>query len=78
MPRSLLQSSGVPEAKLAEHRRAAEAALTSSSLLPEKHTMLGATLGWFRTAEAGVMEVFLSLAKCFELCITLTTFLFMA
>lgn len=73
VPSSLHQAFGVPEAELAEHRRVAESALTSSSHLLEQRTRLGAALGLFWTTEAGVMEVFLSLAKGFEVCVTLTT-----
>ena len=51
-----------------ERRRAAEEALSSSSLLPDQRAILDAALSQFRSAETGIMEVFLSLAKGFEVC----------
>ena len=67
-PSTSLPPLGHRGAELEERRHAAEAALTSSSILPEQRALLGAALNQFRSAEAGVMEVFLGLAKGFEVC----------
>ena len=60
---------GNGEVELAERRRAVEGALTSSSILPKQHALLGTALNQFWSAEAGVMEVFRDLAKGFEVCL---------
>ena len=43
-----------------------EAVLSSSSILPAHRAMLGMVFTQFRSAEAGILEVFLGLAKGFE------------
>ena len=66
--RSLARASGVSDAELVERCQAAEVALSSPSLLPDQRAILDAALGQFRSVEAGIMEVFLSLAKGLEVC----------
>jgi hypothetical protein len=54
-------------ARLVGHHQEVEAALRSSSILPNHHAMLGIAFTKFRSAESGIMEVFCGLAKGFEL-----------
>lgn len=65
-PSTSLSPCGNREAELAERRRVAEAALTSHSILLKQRALLSAALSQFRSAKAGIMEVFLGLAKGFE------------
>lgn len=69
---------GVPPASLAQsssktatdpphtHDGMGEATLSSSSILPDHRAMLDTAFTKFRSTEAGIMEVFLGLAKGFE------------
>lgn len=61
--------------KLMERQRVMEAALNSSSILPDHHALLGMTLTQFRPAEAGILA-FLGLPKGFEVCIFIKRLLF--
>lgn len=67
-PKSPTRASVVPEAELAERRQAMATALSSSTLLPSQRAILDAALGQFLSVEAGIVEAFLSLAKCLEVC----------
>lgn len=51
---------------LSGHQQAVEATVNSSTLLPDHRAILGMALSKFQLAEAGILEVFLSLAKGFE------------
>ena len=57
---------GLGGAELSGRQQEVEAALSSSSILPDHRAMLGTAFTQFRSAEAGILEVFLGLAKGFE------------
>ena len=60
---------GLEGAELSRHHHEVEAVLSGSSILPDHRAMLGMAFTQFRSAEAGILEAFLGLAKGFEVSI---------
>ena len=56
---------GLEGAELSRRHQEVEAALSGSSILPDHRAMLGTAFTQFRSAEAGILEAFLGLAKGF-------------
>ena len=67
--RTPLPTLGLGGAELSGHQQEVEVALSSSSNLPDHRAMLGAAFTKFRFVEAGILEVFLGLAKGLEVSI---------
>ena len=57
---------GLEGAELSRHQQELEAALSSSSVLPDHHAMLGTAFTQFRSAETGILDLFLGLTKGLE------------
>lgn len=57
---------GLEGAELSRRQQEVEAALSSSSILPDHRAMLGTALTQFRSSETGILELFLGLTKGLE------------